>query len=55
MKIRISLHNSGGELDQIVIDGSDDDDNQAADALAIQEVIDTWVLSVGNTIKIEEV
>lgn len=54
MRIRISLHNSGGELDQSVIEASNDEDNQAVDDAAIQEVINTWVLAIGDTIKIEE-
>lgn len=50
--IRVSLHNSGGELDSASIPENEDQDEQSH---AIIEVIDTWTVSPGDTIKIETV
>lgn len=51
MQIRISLHNSGGELDWVKIDGTGD---LESDSAAIQDALKDWTLAPGDTIKIEE-
>lgn len=52
MQIRVSLHNSGGELDFGIIEPSEDSADTSHDII---EKITEWELSPGDTIKIEEV
>ena len=52
MKIQITLSNSGGELDNKTIDVGDDDSAEISEQ--IWDAIDGWILSPGDTIKINE-
>lgn len=51
MKVAIILENAGGELDRQVIEIHDDDDQH----VMISNVIEDWLISVGDTIRIVEV
>lgn len=51
MKVAVILENIGGELDRKVIDIHDEGDEHAA----IEEVLEEWLISVGDTIRIVEV
>lgn len=56
MKILVTLNGSGGELDRTEIEvPTDHDDFDEAVDLAVQEIIEGWHLSVGDTITIAEV
>lgn len=52
--IKISLNNSGGELDSVRIYESDDKDDVDI-SRAIKAAMSDWILAPGDTIKIEEV
>jgi hypothetical protein len=53
MKIRIPLLGTGGELDRREIDTADDDSAEMSER--IYDAFDDWILSPGDTIKIEEI
>lgn len=56
MRITVILSSHGGELERASVEVRDDDaDTDERANLAIQNVIDGWVLSPGDTITIEEV
>lgn len=55
MKVRVTLFNSGGELASKVLTIAKSDDEDEAINLAAGEVIEEWILSVGDTITITEV
>ncbi len=56
MRVKVILDNGGGELDRKDISVSDNaQDLQEVLSLAIHEAIDKWVLSPGDTIRIEEI
>lgn len=54
MKIRITLHNHAGELDRQTIDVRDDDDSTEISE-CIHSALDTWILSPGDIIKVDDV
>lgn len=55
MKFTIALNNSGGELDSKTIEIADShSDIDEAVNLAASEVVEGWILSIGDTITIRE-
>jgi hypothetical protein len=55
-RVAVILENIGGELDRatVTVRIRHDDPEESAN-LAIHEVIEDWILSPGDTIRIEEV
>lgn len=55
MKIAIILENLGGELDRAEINVEESDDSNETSNLSIHEVIEDWILSVGDIIRVVEI
>lgn len=56
MKIKVTLDGGAGELDSTIFEVADDHpDQQEAINLGASDIIEGWLLSVGDTITIREV
>jgi hypothetical protein len=52
MKIKITLNGSGGELASQVVDVPESDDPESVVNCLCHDVIETWLLSAGDSIQI---
>lgn len=55
MKIAIILENIGGELDRAEVNVEESEDSDETVNLSIHEVIEDWILSVGDIIRVVEI